>query len=632
MRGVKHMRGCRGYDLLNQNNTYDAMNQLTTMVDGVGTTAYGYDAVGQLLSEGGLWPNDTVSDIYNNRLRMELSLAHPGGSPWVEEYEYDGARRLAGVESVAGIFYYYYDPVKLQRVDELSLPNGAYITNTFDNVARMLSTGLVNTGGTNVDLANYGYNTAGQRTVETNTAGDYRNYTYDNEGELVKAVGKETSGTSRLQEQLGYTYDGAGNLNIRTNNALLQSFNVNNLNELTIASNTGTLTVAGTTTIPVTSATVNGSAANHYADATFALGGFTLANGLNTYMAIGTSGGNSSTNSVTVNLQLTNNYSYDSNGNLLSDGRRIFNYDDENELIAVCVSNAWSNSFAYDGKMRRRIEQDFSWQGGSWVKTNEVHFIYDGNVVIEERNANNNPQVNYTRGNDFSGTTQGAGGIGGLLARSDYGQEAPGGPTVAFYHADGNGNVTSLMYPNQQLAAKYLYDPYGNMLGMNGSLAAINHYRFSSKEWNDNEELYYYLYRFYDPNLQRWLNRDPLGELGGINLYGFVEDRPINMLDLYGLKPLTADDCNKFLSEALNNLKQEVGSDILYGVLVEIATGATAIVVVPITGGAGSVIVVGIGAIYGIYDTGSIIGDYLEQAQRIRNMYQNCMNSVCNEK
>lgn len=182
---------------------YDAMDRLTNMVDGVGTTVYGYDAVGQILSEDGPWNDDVVSNSYENRLRMEMSLAHPSGSAWTQEYEYDPARRLEGVESVAGIFYYYYDAVKLYRVDELSLPNGAYITNTYDNVARLLSTSLINTGGTNLDSANYGYNTAGQRTAETNTAGDYRNYTYDNEGELVKAVGKESSGTSRLQEQLG---------------------------------------------------------------------------------------------------------------------------------------------------------------------------------------------------------------------------------------------------------------------------------------------------------------------------------------------------------------------------------------------------------------------------------------------
>ena len=83
-----------------------------------------------------------------------------------------------------------------------------------------------------------------------------------------------------------------------------------------------------------------------------------------------------------------------------------------------------------------------------------------------------------------------------------YGQEIPGAPTTAFYHADGIGNVPALTYANQRLAAKYLYDPFGNMISMSGTLRDFNKYRFSSKEWNENSGLYYYLYRFYDPSLQ----------------------------------------------------------------------------------------------------------------------------------
>lgn len=131
-----------------------------------------------------------------------------------------------------------------------------------------------------------------------------------------------------------------------------------------------------------------------------------------------------------------------------------------------------------------------------------------------EVNASNVPQMTFTRGNDLSGSLQGAGGIGGLLARTTFGQELPGAPTTIFYHADGNGNITALIYPDQQLAALYHYDPFGNMLSMCGPLDNVNKYRFSSKEWNDNAGLYYYLYRFYDPSLQRWPNRDPLDEPG----------------------------------------------------------------------------------------------------------------------
>ena len=40
---------------------------------------------------------------------------------------------------------------------------------------------------------------------------------------------------------------------------------------------------------------------------------------------------------------------------------------------------------------------------------------------------------------------------------------------------------------------------------------------------------------FYDPNIGRWINRDPIGENGGMNLYGFVGDNPINNVDRFGL-------------------------------------------------------------------------------------------------
>jgi RHS repeat-associated protein len=170
--------------------------------------------------------------------------------------------------------------------------------------------------------------------------------------------------------------------------------------------------------------------------------------------------------------------------------------------------------------------------------------------VVQERDANNLPLVTYTRGNDLSGTRQGAGGIGGLLARTANSQLLTSDSFAsALYHADGNGNVTCLIYTNQMIAAKYLYDPYGNMLSMYGSLADANSYRFSSKEWNQNSGLYYYLYRLYDANMQRWLNRDPSDDWGSLvnylqniresdidnNLYRSVANAPVNFIDRYGL-------------------------------------------------------------------------------------------------
>lgn len=70
---------------------------------------------------------------------------------------------------------------------------------------------------------------------------------------------------------------------------------------------------------------------------------------------------------------------------------------------------------------------------------------------------------------------------------------------------------------------------------MSGSMAEANLYRFSSKEYHANSGLVYYLYRYYEPSLQRWLNRDPLEEWGGINLYVFVGNVPITDVDIDGL-------------------------------------------------------------------------------------------------
>jgi RHS repeat-associated protein len=204
---------------------------------------------------------------------------------------------------------------------------------------------------------------------------------------------------------------------------------------------------------------------------------------------------------------------YDANGNLLSDGSRNFAYDDENQLISVWVANSWRSDFVYDGLMRRRIRREYSWASGIWNLKSEIRYTYDGNLVIQERDANNLATVTYTRGIDLSGSLQGAGGIGGLLARTDNRLLAIGDRSAhAYYHSDGNGNVTSLVNGSGAVVAQYLYDPFGNLLAKSGPLADSNLYRFSSKEWHPNSGLIYYGYRFYEPNLQRWMSRDPIVE------------------------------------------------------------------------------------------------------------------------
>ena len=81
----------------------------------------------------------------------------------------------------------------------------------------------------------------------------------------------------------------------------------------------------------------------------------------------------------------------------------------------------------------------------------------------------------------ISGSLQGAGGIGGLLARSQ--NSLPPTPFYSvhsYYHAVANGNITALVDASQNIAAKYIVRSvyYGNMLAKSGLMADANTYRF----------------------------------------------------------------------------------------------------------------------------------------------------------
>ena len=90
----------------------------------------------------------------------------------------------------------------------------------------------------------------------------------------------------------------------------------------------------------------------------------------------------------------------------------------------------------------------------------------------------------------------GAGGIGGMLARTD-----ASGST--YFHADASQNITALMDGNQNMDARYEYDGFGRLTGKWGSMADLNRYRFSSKNNVSQAGLYYFGNRFYEPNFQR---------------------------------------------------------------------------------------------------------------------------------
>ncbi len=134
----------------------------------------------------------------------------------------------------------------------------------------------------------------------------------------------------------------------------------------------------------------------------------------------------------------------------------------------------------------------------------------------------------FTWGRDLSGSLQGAVGVGGLLAVSE-------GESHRFPAYDANGNVSQLVDELGAITAAYTYDPFGNVTEMAGQEAEENPWRFSTKPVDAGTGWLYYGFRYYQPETGRWLSRDPIGERGGENLYGFVRNTALNGWDLLGL-------------------------------------------------------------------------------------------------
>jgi RHS repeat-associated protein len=83
--------------------------------------------------------------------------------------------------------------------------------------------------------------------------------------------------------------------------------------------------------------------------------------------------------------------------------------------------------------------------------------------------------------------------------------------------------------------AEYAYDAFGNTISQSGDLASTFSHRFSTKYFDPETGLYYYGYRYYSPELGRWVSCDPIEEQGGMNLYGFVWNNGIRGIDILGL-------------------------------------------------------------------------------------------------
>ncbi len=215
---------------------------------------------------------------------------------------------------------------------------------------------------------------------------------------------------------------------------------------------------------------------------------------------------------------------HDADGNMLSDGNLTFTYNAANRLKTASSNGVILIANEYDYR-NRRIKKT--------TPTLATTFVYDGWNLIHETvstingSVTNTTEIQYFWGADLSETLQGAGGVGGLLAVSC-------NNNFYFPAYDNNGNVTKYIDENGNVVAAYEYDDFGRTISQSGPMASVFRHRFSTKYFDSEAGLYYYGYRFYSPSLMRWMNRDPIEEDGGLNLYGFCGNDVMSTIDSFG--------------------------------------------------------------------------------------------------
>lgn len=528
---------------------YDAGTGLVTnkvYADGNGPS-YGYTPDGKLATR--TWARGITTTYSYDPAGSLTNTVYSDGTPSIS-IAYNRLGQKTQVVDASGTNTFAYDSGTLALTNETNVGQASSLSRSYDSLGRSAGYEL-HAPSSMLSAVAYGYDDLGRFTSVSSAVPGVAsgavvvNYSYLEDSDLLSgyttdsgfstAYGFEPNRNNKtvvlnqfgtnIVSQFDYTYD---ELNRRTQRTDLQtldfrlstnSFGYNDHNELISA-------LMGT---------------NDYSYAYDNIGNrITAANNslLTTY------GANALNQYTNIASAVTNVPTCDLDGNLLSYNGWTFTWNGENRLIQA--SNATTVvTFKYNGSGRRISKTVSTFDSGLWTSDAQTAFAYDGwNLVSEIRTHGSEVSTNsYVWGLDLSGSIQGAGGIGGLL--SAFLTTTNQQQTTVFYCYDANGNVTDLVGTNGTVQAHYEYDPFGNVQFATGNLRFVNPFRFSTKYYDDQTGLYYYGYRYYSPELGRWLSKDPLQERGGANLYAFCLNNPVNYCDPVGLK----EECklNKFL-------------------------------------------------------------------------------------
>jgi RHS repeat-associated protein len=566
-----------GYDRLGRQSS------VTRTLSGVMSTLLRqFNQAGQVLSEtwsGGSLDGLIVTNQFDQYLRRtNLALMNGGAVLSSTAYGYDSASRMRTVSQPST---FNFQPVSATYsylanaplVSQIAFANNGVsrmtTARTYDLANRLEKVSSAITGGSGVSF-HYGYNAANQRTTRREADGSYWRYEYDSLGQVISGKKFWSDGSLVPGQQFDYAFDDIGNRTATkaggdANGAHLRvgDYSANLLNQYSSRTVPGAVDVMGVS-FATNTVLVNGQGAwrkGEYFRKELAVDNATEPIWTNITV---TAAGQISVSGYAALPPAAEEFSYDYDGNLTQDGLWAYAWDSENRLIAMESSSSLPEDarrkveFQYDHQ-GRRIEKVVSTWSGSWVPQYTNRFVYDGWNLI----ATLNPQLSmlntFAWGLDLSGSLQGAGGVGGLLWVNDP-STINSQPSTHFVSYDGNGNVVALFNAaNGSESARYEYGPFGEVIRATGPMAKANPFRFSTKYQDDESDLLYYGYRYYNASTGRWLSRDPIQERGGIDLYEYVRNNPIANIDALG--KICIDPCGlaKALGKGGTNWREQGG-------------------------------------------------------------------------
>ncbi len=206
----------------------------------------------------------------------------------------------------------------------------------------------------------------------------------------------------------------------------------------------------------------------------------------------------------------TLSYTHDANGNITGIGNKTLTYNQNNRLIKVEENGTTLGEYTYNGLGQRIIKEVDG-------VTTVFHYDFNGNI-IGESGSDGVFTVEYLyRGKGRSAMVDVASG-----EMYYFGNDQLGTPQIL---TDATNTVVWEGYNK----------PFGDA-DVNPNSSVVNNFRFLGQYFDEETGFHYNYHRYYEPRTGRFLTPDPIGLYGGINLFLYAENNPVNLVDPEGLK------------------------------------------------------------------------------------------------